>query len=204
MAAIVLILWVSAFASSLIDNIPFTAMMIGIVQRLGTSEAVQLPIEPLVWALSFGACLGGKDWFRELTIYFYICVFAYSEVISNHEICVSQAMGHLSEHRPTLFAQGWLVSTVIESASWNSSGKTTWFPGNPPVKFLKVFFLCCRVGMPIMLLSVFASMLYLFVCHLLFNWHWCNLTWIGVQIDEVLPVFILTTNCYSIFFLGFL
>jgi hypothetical protein len=60
MAAIVMILWVSAFASSLIDNIPFTAMMIGIVQRLGTSEVVQLPLEPLVWALSFGACLGGK------------------------------------------------------------------------------------------------------------------------------------------------
>jgi hypothetical protein len=32
-------------------------------------------------------------------------------------------------------------------------------------------FLSDRVGFPIMLLSVFASMMYLFACHLLFEWH---------------------------------
>ncbi|CAG0917258.1 unnamed protein product [Notodromas monacha] len=60
LAAVSLVIWTSAFASSLIDNIPFTAMMIGIVTRLASSSGLNLPLEPLVWALSFGACLGGN------------------------------------------------------------------------------------------------------------------------------------------------
>ncbi|KAK8803325.1 hypothetical protein WA158_001019 [Blastocystis sp. Blastoise] len=58
--AILIILWVSGIASSILDNIPFTATMIPIVQLLHTDPELQLPIKPLAWALALGACLGGN------------------------------------------------------------------------------------------------------------------------------------------------
>jgi Na+/H+ antiporter NhaD/arsenite permease-like protein len=57
--AVILILWVSAFASAFVDNIPLTTMMIRVVTSLCGSEELNLPLPPLVWALAFGACLGG-------------------------------------------------------------------------------------------------------------------------------------------------
>lgn len=54
------ILWSSAILSAIIDNIPFVATMIPLIKttagQLGGNEA----IEPLWWALSLGACLGGN------------------------------------------------------------------------------------------------------------------------------------------------
>jgi Na+/H+ antiporter NhaD/arsenite permease-like protein len=58
--AICLILWVSAITSAFLDNIPYTATMIPVVQILSDSLPDTLPIETLAWALSFGACLGGN------------------------------------------------------------------------------------------------------------------------------------------------
>jgi Na+/H+ antiporter NhaD/arsenite permease-like protein len=55
--AILLILWVSALASAFVDNIPLTTMMTRIVVNL--NQELDLPLQPLVWALAFGACLGG-------------------------------------------------------------------------------------------------------------------------------------------------
>tara|TARA_B100000282_G_scaffold273650_1_gene229731 strand:+ start:845 stop:2572 length:1728 start_codon:yes stop_codon:yes gene_type:complete len=57
-AAVVIILWVSAIASAFIDNIPYTATMIPIV--LSLSVELELDLGPLIWALAFGACLGGN------------------------------------------------------------------------------------------------------------------------------------------------
>ncbi len=57
-AAIVIILWVSAIASAFIDNIPYTATMIPVV--LAMCADLSLPLEPIIWALAFGACLGGN------------------------------------------------------------------------------------------------------------------------------------------------
>ena len=57
-AAVVIILWVSAVASAFIDNIPYTATMIPIV--LSLSVELDLDLGPLIWALAFGACLGGN------------------------------------------------------------------------------------------------------------------------------------------------
>ncbi|XP_038112968.1 P protein isoform X3 [Culex quinquefasciatus] len=58
--AILLILWVSAFASAFVDNIPLTTMMVKIAIGLAENEALNLPLKPLVWALALGACLGGN------------------------------------------------------------------------------------------------------------------------------------------------
>jgi len=52
----ILLLWISAFLSAIIDNIPYTATMIPMVKELG----LHMPIEPLWWSLALGACLGGN------------------------------------------------------------------------------------------------------------------------------------------------
>ena len=59
--AIILVVWVSAIASSFIDNIPFTTATIPVIVELADSAEVCLSLRPLVWALAFGACLGGKS-----------------------------------------------------------------------------------------------------------------------------------------------
>ncbi len=51
-----LLLWLSAVASGIVDNIPYTATMIPIVENLGQS----MSITPLWWSLALGACLGGN------------------------------------------------------------------------------------------------------------------------------------------------
>ncbi|KAK4878362.1 hypothetical protein RN001_010868 [Aquatica leii] len=56
--ALLLILWVSALASTFVDNIPLTTMMIKVATVL--ADDVDLPLKPLVWALSLGACFGGN------------------------------------------------------------------------------------------------------------------------------------------------
>lgn len=53
-----LILWVSAIASAFIDNIPFVATMIPLLQEMGQLSGLSL--EPAWWALALGACLGGN------------------------------------------------------------------------------------------------------------------------------------------------
>jgi Na+/H+ antiporter NhaD/arsenite permease-like protein len=57
-AAIMIILWVSAIASAFIDNIPYTATMIPVVMQI--AHDLNIDLNPLIWALAFGACLGGN------------------------------------------------------------------------------------------------------------------------------------------------
>lgn len=57
--AIVMILWVSALLSAIVDNIPFTATMLPIVAYL-TSVIPGAQGGVLWWALALGACLGGN------------------------------------------------------------------------------------------------------------------------------------------------
>jgi Na+/H+ antiporter NhaD/arsenite permease-like protein len=54
---ITIILWVSAFASSIIDNIPFAATMIPVIKGLA---ATGLPLPPLAWTLALGTDIGGN------------------------------------------------------------------------------------------------------------------------------------------------
>ncbi|KAF9405780.1 hypothetical protein HW555_013614, partial [Spodoptera exigua] len=58
--ALILMVWVSGITSAFVDNVPLTTMMVRVVTSLGTHPTLNLPIEPLIWALSFGVCLGGN------------------------------------------------------------------------------------------------------------------------------------------------
>ncbi|MFV9675544.1 MAG: SLC13 family permease [Anaerolineales bacterium] len=51
-----LLIWMSAIVSGIVDNIPYTATMVPVVQSLGQA----MPIDPLWWSLALGACLGGN------------------------------------------------------------------------------------------------------------------------------------------------
>jgi Na+/H+ antiporter NhaD/arsenite permease-like protein len=53
------ILWASGILSGLVDNIPFVATMIPLIKDMGAGLGAQA-VEPLWWALSLGACLGGN------------------------------------------------------------------------------------------------------------------------------------------------
>lgn len=54
----ILVLWLSAIASAFIDNIPFVATMIPMLQEMGQIASINL--EPVWWSLALGACLGGN------------------------------------------------------------------------------------------------------------------------------------------------
>lgn len=53
----ILIIWFSAIFSAFLDNIPFVATLIPLIQAMGASG---MNITPLWWAVSLGACLGGN------------------------------------------------------------------------------------------------------------------------------------------------
>ena len=68
---VLVVLWGSALASALVDNIPFVAAMIPVVklvipsigQQMGLDDPVlveRLVAQPLWWALALGACMGGN------------------------------------------------------------------------------------------------------------------------------------------------
>ncbi|QYZ80080.1 transporter [Methanofollis formosanus] len=54
--AMIIIAWFSAIASAIVDNIPLTATLIPLIQDMGMT----MEVEPLWWALSLGACMGGN------------------------------------------------------------------------------------------------------------------------------------------------
>jgi Na+/H+ antiporter NhaD/arsenite permease-like protein len=54
------ILWGSAIPSAFINNIPFVATMIPLIQSMADAFGGPEAIKPLWWALSLGACLGGN------------------------------------------------------------------------------------------------------------------------------------------------
>lgn len=54
------ILWVSAVVSALVDNIPFVATMIPLIENMGSMLGDQESLTPLWWSLALGSCLGGN------------------------------------------------------------------------------------------------------------------------------------------------
>jgi Na+/H+ antiporter NhaD/arsenite permease-like protein len=58
---VLLILFISALLSSFLDNIPYVATMIPLIQKLASlSQLTPAQTQPLWWALALGACLGGN------------------------------------------------------------------------------------------------------------------------------------------------
>ncbi len=56
-----LVMWGSAIASGIVDNIPFTATMIPVIQELAGAEGLsEAEVRPLWWALAIGADFGGN------------------------------------------------------------------------------------------------------------------------------------------------
>ncbi len=55
---ITIIIWLSAFSSAVVDNIPFAATMVPVIS--GLSQTGGFPLPPLAWALSLGTDIGGN------------------------------------------------------------------------------------------------------------------------------------------------
>ena len=53
-----LILWISAFASAIVDNIPFAATMVPVIVNLSKTAGLKLPT--LAWTLALGTDIGGN------------------------------------------------------------------------------------------------------------------------------------------------
>jgi Na+/H+ antiporter NhaD/arsenite permease-like protein len=53
-----LILWISAFASAIVDNIPFAATMVPVIVNLSRTAGIKLPT--LAWTLALGTDIGGN------------------------------------------------------------------------------------------------------------------------------------------------
>lgn len=53
------VLWVSAVLSAVVDNIPFVATMIPVIQNMSSTFSPE-QIDILWWSLALGACLGGN------------------------------------------------------------------------------------------------------------------------------------------------
>jgi Na+/H+ antiporter NhaD/arsenite permease-like protein len=56
--ATLLILWVSAFISAIVDNIPFVTIMVPVIVYL--SQTTGGTLSTFAWSLSLGACIGGN------------------------------------------------------------------------------------------------------------------------------------------------
>ncbi|RLJ17928.1 hypothetical protein DJ030_13060 [bacterium endosymbiont of Escarpia laminata] len=54
------ILWVSAVASAVVDNIPFVATMIPLIENMAVTFGGPEELAPLWWSLALGSCLGGN------------------------------------------------------------------------------------------------------------------------------------------------
>jgi Na+/H+ antiporter NhaD/arsenite permease-like protein len=54
------ILWASAIFSAIVDNIPFVATMIPLIESTASTFGGPEAMEPLWWCLALGACLGGN------------------------------------------------------------------------------------------------------------------------------------------------
>lgn len=55
---VVIVIWISGIASAFVDNIPFAATMIPIIQSLAETQGV--PLSTLAWTLAMGTDVGGS------------------------------------------------------------------------------------------------------------------------------------------------
>ena len=55
---IAIVLWLSAIASAFVDNIPFAATMVPVIQSMAATQGLDLNM--LAWSLSLGTDIGGN------------------------------------------------------------------------------------------------------------------------------------------------
>lgn len=55
---IAVVLWLSAVASAIVDNIPFAATMLPVIRTLSQTQGIELPV--LAWTLAVGTDVGGS------------------------------------------------------------------------------------------------------------------------------------------------
>jgi Na+/H+ antiporter NhaD/arsenite permease-like protein len=60
MVTAISILFVSAVASTIVDNIPFVATMIPLIKNMATTFGGSQELLPIWWSLALGSCLGGN------------------------------------------------------------------------------------------------------------------------------------------------
>lgn len=58
--AILIIIWMSAILAAFVGNVPVTTMLLRLNIELHRNDAISVPLTPLIWALSYGACFGGN------------------------------------------------------------------------------------------------------------------------------------------------
>jgi Na+/H+ antiporter NhaD/arsenite permease-like protein len=56
--AALIVLWFSAVASAVVDNVPFAAAMVPVIKDLAAATSMPLPV--LVWAMVLGVNIGGN------------------------------------------------------------------------------------------------------------------------------------------------
>ena len=54
----IIIIWISAIASAFVDNIPFAATMVPVIQALAPAGGA-IPLNTLAWSLAMGTDIGG-------------------------------------------------------------------------------------------------------------------------------------------------
>jgi Na+/H+ antiporter NhaD/arsenite permease-like protein len=59
MVMVTVILWISAIASAVVDNIPFAATMVPVIRMLSATHG-HIQLDTLAWALSLGTDIGGN------------------------------------------------------------------------------------------------------------------------------------------------
>ena len=57
---IIALIWISAIASAIVDNIPFCAAMLPVIEEIGNLSNGEVEIIPLYWALAIGCGFGGN------------------------------------------------------------------------------------------------------------------------------------------------
>ena len=57
---VIVLIWISAIASAIVDNIPFCAAMLPVIEEIGNLSNGEVEIIPLYWALAIGCGFGGN------------------------------------------------------------------------------------------------------------------------------------------------
>ncbi|PBC26070.1 P protein [Apis cerana cerana] len=160
--AILLLLWVSAFASTFVDNVPLSTMMIRIVTTLAQNNELKLPLQPLVWALAFGACMG-VEW---------IGIFAGNGTLigaTANVVCAGVAEQHgykfsFIQFFKNMIEEGQKLQKIFVHRHIQNNKLI--------IDTIGIHFdYTLSVGFPIMLTSAMTITMYLMIAHVIFHWN---------------------------------